>query len=62
MSSEKITFAAALKQWSCPYCGDFFDTEKQDYEEATVGTFSDTPYIPHVKCPRCKKCMGCFKC
>ena len=43
--------------WDCPHCGVFFDREKQDAEEATVGTLVGG--LPHMVCPSCKECMGC---
>ena len=46
------------KQWNCPHCNEFYDSEKQSGEEYTVSR-SYPNFIPHIKCPKCKKCMGC---
>lgn len=50
------------KQWNCPKCGYFYDTEVEpSREEATVGYIGmdGETYIPHIDCPECKECMAC---
>lgn len=48
-----------LKEWDCPYCGEHYDTSKQENWEYTVGAIGPGPWIPHILCPKCGKCMGC---
>ncbi len=38
-------------------CGFVIDTNRDDYEEATVG--SSMNGLPHITCPRCEQCIGC---
>lgn len=48
-----------LRKFDCPHCGEFYDRDAQDSEEATIGNTGPGPHIPHINCPQCKKCMGC---
>jgi hypothetical protein len=54
----KEPVATYLKQWNCPHCGEYYDSEVQNGEEKTVGKMGKD-LIPHIYCPKCNQCMGC---